>query len=59
MAIQDFGEKFDLKQFYHAREVARDMTHELAAKIRPGMIESDAHALYKELCNKFEIEKTH
>ena len=57
MSIQDFGEKFDLKQFYHARDVARDMTHELAAQIKPGMIESDAHDLYKDLYTKYGIEK--
>lgn len=57
MGIQDFGEKFDLKKFYHARDVARDMTYELASLIRPGMVEDEAHQLYKGICQKFGIEK--
>jgi methionine aminopeptidase len=57
MAIQDFGEKFDLKKFYHARDVARDMAHELASKIKPDMVEDDAHELYKKICLKHGVEK--
>lgn len=57
MGIQDFGENFDLKKFYHARDVARDITYELASLIRPGMVEEDAHELYKKLMEKFGIEK--
>ena len=57
MSIQDFGENFDLQKFYHARDVARDMTHELASKIQPGMIEEDAHELYKQICHKHGVEK--
>lgn len=57
MAMQDFGEKFDLKKFYHARDVARDMAHELASKIKPGMVEDDAHELYKKICIKHGVEK--
>ena len=57
MAIQDFGEKFDLTKFYHARDVARDMAHELASKIKPGMVEEDAHELYKKICIKHGVEK--
>ncbi|MFP5384622.1 MAG: M24 family metallopeptidase [Bacteriovoracia bacterium] len=57
MAIQDFGEKFDLKKLFLARDTARDITYELASLIRPGMIEEDAHKLYKELCLKYPVEK--
>jgi len=57
MAMQDFGENFDLKKFYHARDVARDMAHELANKIKPDMVEEDAHALYKQICTKHGVEK--
>jgi len=57
MAIQDFGESFDLKKFYHARDVARDMAHELASKINPGMVELDAHELYKKICLKHGVER--
>lgn len=57
MAIQDFGEKFDLKKFYHAREIARDMAYELASKIKPGMAEDDAHELYQKICVKHGVEK--
>lgn len=57
MAIQDFGEKFELKKLFHAREIARDITYELSSLIRPGMTEEDAHKLYKELCKKYPVEK--
>lgn len=57
MSKQEFGEKFDLEKFYRARDVARDMTYELHSLIRPGMVEDDAHALYKDLCKKYGIEK--
>lgn len=57
MAIQDFGENFDLKKFYHARDVARDMAHELASKIKSGMVEDEAHELYKKICQKHGVEK--
>ena len=57
MSMQDFGEKFDLQKFYHARDVARDITFELSSLIRPGMVEVQAHELYKNLCIKFSIEK--
>ncbi|MBA2405081.1 MAG: aminopeptidase P family protein [Bdellovibrionales bacterium] len=57
MAMQDFGENFDLKQFYHARDIARDMAHELASKITPGMVEDEAHDLYKKICVKHGVEK--
>ena len=57
MGIQDFGDQFDLKSFYHARDVARDMAHELSSKIRPGMTEEDAHEFYKKICHNHGIEK--
>lgn len=57
MSIQDFGEKFDLDKFYHARDVARDMTHELASHIKSGMTEEDAHELYKVIYKKHGVEK--
>jgi Xaa-Pro aminopeptidase len=57
MSIQDFGEKFDLDKFYHARDVARDMTHELASHIKADMTEDDAHELYKVIYKKHGIEK--
>jgi Xaa-Pro aminopeptidase len=57
MSIQGFGESFNLEKFYHAREVARDMTHELAYKIKPGMREEEAHELYRLICKDHRIEK--
>jgi methionyl aminopeptidase len=57
MGIQDFGPGFNLEKFYHARDVARDLTHELASLIRPGMQEADAHRMYKDLCTKKGITK--
>lgn len=57
MSMQDFGEKFDLTKFYHARDVARDITYELSSLIKPGMVEDDAHELYKKLCTKYGITK--
>jgi len=57
MAIQDFGEKFDRTKLYLARDMARDITYELASLIEPGMQEEDAHAIYKELCKKYPVEK--
>ena len=57
MGIQDFGPQFSLDKYYRAREVARDLTYELSSLIRPGMIEDDALALYKELCKKHPVEK--
>lgn len=57
MAIQDFGENFDLKKLFLARETARDICYELSSLVRPGMTEEDAHRLYKELCTKYPVEK--
>lgn len=57
MGIQSFGESFSLEKLFRARNVAREMTYELASLIRPGMIEADAHALYKELSKKYGVEK--
>lgn len=57
MAIQDFGENFDLKKLFHARDVARDLTFELSTLLSPGMNEEDAHKLYKEIALKYPIEK--
>ncbi len=57
MALQDFGEKFDLQKLFRAREVARDLTYELSSLITPGMTEDKAHALYKELSRKHGVEK--
>ena len=57
MSIQSFGEKFDLEKFYHARDVARDMTFELASLITPGMVEDDALSLYKKICLKHGVQK--
>ncbi len=57
MGIQSFGEAFDLHKLLRARDVARDLTYALAAKIEPGMTEDDAHALYKELCREHPVEK--
>jgi Xaa-Pro aminopeptidase len=57
MAIQDFGEKFQREKLFRARETARDLCYELSSLIRPGMIEDEAHELYKELCKKYPIEK--
>lgn len=57
MALQDFGEKFDLQKLLRARNVARDITYELASLITPGMSEEKAHELYKDLCVKHGVEK--
>jgi methionine aminopeptidase len=57
MGVQSFGEKFDLTKLFRAREVARDITYELSSLISPGMIEEDAHRLYKDLCKKYPIQK--
>lgn len=57
MAIQSFGEQFDLKKLYEARNVARELTYKLSSLIRPGMTEEDAHLLYKKLCSEFPVEK--
>jgi methionine aminopeptidase len=57
MGIQSFGESFNRETFYHAREVARDMTYELSSFIRPGMTEADAHKIFKELCKKHPVQK--
>lgn len=57
MGIQSFGENFDLNQLFRARETARDIAHELASLLQPGMTEEDAHRLYKELSAKHGVEK--
>ena len=57
MPIQSFGENFELTNLFLARDVARDLTYELASLIRPGMTEEDANKLYKELCQKYPVEK--
>jgi len=57
MSIQDFGGNFNLDKFYHARDVARDIAYELSSVIKPGMLEADAHDLYKKICAKFEVDK--
>lgn len=57
MGIQSFGLDFDLKKLLRARSVARDMTHELASLIEPGMSEEEAHQLYKELLTRYPVEK--
>jgi len=57
MGIQDFGENFSLTKFYHAREIAIEMTHELASLIMSGMTEEQAHEQYKKICQHHNIEK--
>ncbi len=57
MGIQSFGDTFNRDKFYHAREVARDITYELSSFIRSGMTEADAHILFKELCLKHPVQK--
>ncbi len=57
MGIQDFGPHFNLETFYRARNVARDITFELSSLIRPGMTEAQAHQFYKELSEKYGIQK--
>jgi methionine aminopeptidase len=57
MAIQDFGESFNLIKLSLARDVARDITFELSSLITSGMTENDAHSIYKELCKKYPVEK--
>lgn len=57
MGLQSFGEKFNLEKLHRARNVARDITYELASLLKPGMTEEDAHRLYKELCQKYPVEK--
>lgn len=57
MGTQGFGPAFNLEKLFRARETARALTHELAASLRPGMTEADAHRIYKELSQKHEIQK--
>lgn len=57
MGLQSFGESFSLEKLMTARDVARDITYELSSLIRPGMVEEDAHALYKELSKKHSVER--
>ena len=57
MSIQAFGDKFDLSKFYLARDLAKLMASELASNIQPGMIEADAHELYKTICKEKGVEK--
>ena len=57
MAIQDFGENFNLTKLYLARDIARELTYELSSLIKPGMKEEDAHLIYKELCKKYPVDK--
>jgi len=55
--IQNFGQKFDAEMFYNARDVAREITYELASSIQPGMTEDDAHKLYKDICSRSGVVK--
>ncbi len=57
MSIQNFGPSYDQEKLYRARETARALTYELSSMIRPGMVEEDAHKLYKELSVKHGVEK--
>lgn len=57
MAVQSFGEHFNLKKLIHARDVAREMTYKLSSQIRPGMQEHDAVQLYRKLKTEFAVEK--
>lgn len=57
MGVQDFGETFDLNKLIHARNIAREITYELSSHIRPGMLETDAYELYKDICKKYPVEK--
>jgi Xaa-Pro aminopeptidase len=57
MGIQDFGENFVLRKLHHARDIARDMVHELSSYLRPGMTEEEAHEIYKKICQRHHIEK--
>lgn len=57
MGIQDFGDNFNLSKFYHARDIAIEMTHELASYIMSGMTEEEAHEHYKRICQEHKIEK--
>ncbi len=57
MGVQDFGENFDLSKLISARNIAREITYELSSHIRPGMLETHAHELYKEICKKYPVER--
>jgi len=57
MKIQDFGENFELKKLFKARDVAREITYELASLIRPGMNEEEVLELYKKITSKYPVEK--
>lgn len=57
MGIQDFGANFNLSKFYNAREIAFQMTHELASFIMSGMTEEEAHEQYKIICKRHHVEK--
>ena len=50
--IQAFGEKFNLEQYLNTRELTKRLCHELSSLIKPGMNESQAHEIYRELLIK-------
>ena len=57
MSMQSFGHKFDLSKLIEARHLAKKMAYELRDQIKAGMTEADAHKLYKDLCEKYNIKK--
>lgn len=57
MKIQDFGVNFELKKLLTARDVAREITYELASLVTPGMTEADVLDLYKKILLKYPVEK--
>lgn len=57
MGIQDFGDQFNLMTLYRARDVARDLVYELSSFIHAGMTEDEAHSVYRQLGEKYGIEK--
>jgi methionine aminopeptidase len=57
MTIQKFGDSFEIRKLLRARDLARNITYELSSLIKPGMVEEEAHLLYKELCQRHQIER--
>jgi methionine aminopeptidase len=57
VGIQSFGDSFSFDKLIRARNLAREMTYELSSQILAGMVEEDAHALYRDLSKKYAVGK--
>ena len=47
--LEAVGRKFDLDQMLAVRTMTREAIHEIAARMKPGMVEEDAVDLAKDL----------